>query len=127
MVMVIVILMLLVMVMVIVMVMAVVVMMMMMMVGVFVVELDLAHVVHGERAAQGEENHHRIPGAPAELLDEQAGGEQADGGAVVLEGVDHPGSKTGHFLAPDIHGSGGTDHRVGGVHREGDKDEENAG
>ena len=92
--------------------------------------LRVADVGHGTGAEQAKGSHDDKPEGVAKLglggFEDPSGEGKGDGGAIVLEGVDDSGGEPGHFFAADVHGCGGTDDGVGGVGREGDKNQDHA-
>ena len=92
--------------------------------------MEFADVVHGEGAKNAEGGHDHKPEGVAVLglgdFQNPTGEGQRDGGAVVLEGVDHACRKARHFLSPDIHRGGRADDGVGGVCGKGDEDKDGA-
>ena len=92
--------------------------------------LDVADIGHSARSEKSECSHDDKPEGIAELafggLEDATGEGEGDGGPIVLKGVDHPGSKAGHFFAPDIHWGSGTNDGMSGVGREGDEDKNDA-
>ena len=92
--------------------------------------LGVADIGHGAGSEQAECGHDDKPEGVAELsfggLEDATGEGEGDSCPIVLEGVDHPGGKAGHFFASDIHWGGGADYRVSGVGSEGDEDENEA-
>ena len=81
--------------------------------------LKSADVVHGESAEDAEGGHDDEPEGVAVLgfgdLEDSTGECEREGGAVVLERVDHSGGEACHFFSTDVHGGGGTDDGVGGI------------
>ncbi len=92
--------------------------------------MEFADVVHGEGAKNAESGHDDKPEGVTILglgdFQNPTGEGQGDGGAVVLEGVDHTRRKACHFLSPDIHRGGRADDGVGGVGGKGDEDKDGA-